>query len=500
MIDNWTFGKKIAAGFALSFFLLLAIGAVSYRSISKLTSTSQWVTHTHQVLEHIAAVMSLLKDAETGQRGYVITGDEAYLEPYHAGSAEVFNVVKELRQLTEDNPTQQKRIDAAERLVAGKLAELKKTVELRSSGDVEGTVKIVRGGEGKRSMDELRRILDQMEGDERGLLQQRDQEGEAAASGAKSVIVLGTLLCLLLVTGAGVLITRSLSRQIGSSVGQIQSSSSELQAAANQQATATKEQATAMTEISTTISELLATSRQIAESAQRVAHIAGQTASAARSGDATVSTAHDSIATIRKQVDLIVNHMLELGKKSQQIGAVLDIVAELAEQTNILAINATIEAAGANEAGKRFAVVAEEIRKLADRVAGSTKEIRGLIEDVRSSVNTTIMTTEGGSKSVDAGASQFSEVAAAFGAIAGLVGTTTEAAREIELSTKQQATAVEQVNVAITSAAQATKETEVSSGQTLQTAMELGGLSRALLRIVRPQAAHAAFAAHAAAE
>jgi methyl-accepting chemotaxis protein len=262
-----------------------------------------------------------------------------------------------------------------------------------------------------------------------------------------------------------------------------------LQAAANQQATSTKEQSTAMGEIGTTISELLATSRQIAESAQRVAQIAAQTAAAARSGDATVTAAHDSIMAIRRQVDLIVNHMLELGKKSQQIGAVLDIVAELAEQTNILAINATIEAAGANEAGKRFAVVADEIRKLADRVAGSTKEIRGLIEDVRSSVNATIMTTEGGSKSVDSGAKQFSEVAAAFGEIASLVGTTTEAAREIELSTKQQSTAVEQVNVAITSAARATRETEVSSGQTLQTAVELSGLSHALLRIVQPQAA-----------
>jgi methyl-accepting chemotaxis protein len=232
----------------------------------------------------------------------------------------------------------------------------------------------------------------------------------------------------------------------------------------------------------------LATSRQIAESSQRVAGIAAQTATAARSGDATVASAHESIAAIRRQVDLIVTNMLELGKKSQQIGAVLDIVAELAEQTNILAINATIEAAGANEAGKRFAVVADEIRKLADRVAGSTKEIRGLIEDIRSSVNTTIMTTEGGSKSVDAGTKQFSEVAAAFGEIASLVSTTTEAAREIELSTKQQSTAVEQVNVAITSAAQATKETEASSGQTLQTAVELSGLSRALLRIVQPQA------------
>ena len=489
MIDSWTFGRKIAAGFALSLILLIGIGTVAYTNISKLTATSEWVTHTHEVLEHIAGVMSLLKDAETGQRGYVITGDEAFLEPYHTGSGGVLNMLKDLRKLTADNPNQQKRIDAAESLVNAKLAELKQTIDLRRAGNVDETVKIVRGGEGKRFMDDLRGILDEMENEERTLLKQRADEGAVAATGAKSVIVFGTLLCLLCVTVAGTLITRSLGRQIGSSVGQIQSSSAELQAAANQQATATKEQSTAMSEISTTISELLATSRQIAESAQRVAQIAAQTAAAARSGDATVATAHDSITTIRRQVDLIVNHMLELGKKSQQIGAVLDIVAELAEQTNILAINATIEAAGANEAGKRFAVVADEIRKLADRVAGSTKEIRGLIEDVRSSVNTTIMTTEGGSKSVDAGARQFSEVAAAFGEIAGLVGTTTEAAREIELSTKQQSTAVEQVNVAITSAAQATKETEASSGQTLQTAVELSGLSRALLRIVQPQAA-----------
>jgi methyl-accepting chemotaxis protein len=489
MIDNWTFGRKIAAGFALSLVLMMVIGAVAYSSISKLMSTSEWVTHTHEVLEHIAGVLGSLKDAETGQRGYVITGDEAFLEPYHTGSGEVLNIVKDLRKLTADNPNQQKRLDSAEALIAAKLAELKQTIDLRRSGNVEEVGKIVRGGEGKRFMDQLRVILQEMDTEERGLLKQRAEEGDAAASGAKSVIIFGTLLCVLLVTFAGFVITRSLSRQIGSSVGQIQSSSTELQAAANQQATATKEQATAMSEISTTISELLATSRQIAESAQRVAQIAGQTAAAARSGDATVTTAHDSILAIRRQVDLIVNHMLELGKKSQQIGAVLDIVSELAEQTNILAINATIEAAGANEAGKRFAVVADEIRKLADRVAGSTKEIRGLIDDVRSSVNTTVMTTETGSKSVDAGAKQFSEVAAAFAQIAGLVGTTTEAAREIELSTKQQSTAVEQVNVAITSAAQATKETEASSGQTLQTAVELSGLSRALLRIVQPQAA-----------
>jgi len=243
-----------------------------------------------------------------------------------------------------------------------------------------------------------------------------------------------------------------------------------------------------MSEITTTINELLVTSRQIAESAQRVAQIAEDTATAARSGDDTIAQAQSSIGAIRRQVDLVVHHMVELGQKSQQIGAVLDIVSEHAEQTNILAINATIEATGAGDAGKRFAVVADEIRKLADRVAGSAKEIRGLIDDVRTAVNTTVMATETGSKAVDAGSRQFTEVAAAFQRIGGMVTTTTEAAREIELSTKQQSSAVEQVNVAVADVAQATRATEASSAQTRQTASQLALLSTDLLRLVHARA------------
>jgi methyl-accepting chemotaxis protein len=243
-----------------------------------------------------------------------------------------------------------------------------------------------------------------------------------------------------------------------------------------------------MTEITTTINELLATSRQIAESSRRVAVVADQTAGAGRAGEETVAKAATSMSEIRNQVDLIVNHMLELGEKSQEIGAVLDIVSELAEQTNILAINSTIEAAGAGDAGRRFAVVADEIRKLADRVAVSTKEIRGLIEVVRRAVNTTVMVTEIGSKAVDAGNRQFGEVASSFRTISELVTTTTEAAREIELSTKQQTSAVEQVNVAIGDVAQATREAETSSTQTSRTAAQLSTLSSDLQRLVDARA------------
>jgi methyl-accepting chemotaxis protein len=487
MFENWTFGKKVGAGFALAGVVLVVIAVVGHQSTVRLLENDRWVEHTHEVRRELANLLSTLKDAESGQRGFVITGDEAFLEPYVAAQGSSKGTFERVRSLTADNPDQQRRIQTLGPLIDAKMDELAETINMRRTVGFEATQKVVASGRGKKYMDQMRQLLADMDADEDRLLKQRAVDAEASAAATKAVMIYGSLIGVIAVGLIGWFIVSSLSQQIGTAVHQVQSSSTELQAAANQQASGSKEQATAMNEITTTISELMATSRQIAESAQRVAQIAEQTASSARAGDTTVERTHESILAIRRQVDSVVGHMLELGRKSQQIGSVLDIVSELAEQTNILAINATIEAAGAGDAGKRFAVVADEIRKLADRVTGSTKEIRALIDDVRSAVNTTVMATETGSKSVDAGSRQFAEVASAFKVIGASVSTTTEAAREIELSTKQQSSAVEQVNVAIANVAQATRETEASAEQTLKTATQLSGLSRDLLRIIQPQ-------------
>lgn len=488
MARNWTFGQQVCAGYALAGLALLIVALAGYRSTSSLIANDALVSHTYLVRQDFSDMLSTLKDAETGQRGYIITGNDSYLVPYRAGVGAVRNVFTDLRRLTSDNPSQQRRLDAISPLIDAKLAELAQTIETRRNQGFDVAAKIVASGQGKSFMDQIRVLVAAGDAEEAGLLERRATEAQFSAQWTMRIVLWGGLAGVIAIAAIGWLIVSSLTRKIGSAVDLVQSSSTELQSAANQQATGAREQSGAMNEIATTIRELIATSRQIAESAQRVAHIAAETDRSARLGDDTVEKASVLVNGIRRQVDIIVNHMLDLGKKSQHIGSVLEIVSELAEQTNILAINATIEAAGAGESGKRFGVVADEIRKLADRVAGSAKEIRGLIDGVRAAANTTIMATESGSKAVDLGSRQFEEVTSSFKKISGLVSTTTEAAKEIELSTKQQSTAVEQVNVAISNVAQATRETEASSGQILQTASELANLSHALTRLVRNEA------------
>jgi methyl-accepting chemotaxis protein len=489
MFGNWTVGRRLFTGFSLAGLTLLVIAFVSYQNITSLIANDGEVEHSNHVRLELATLLSEMKDAETGQRGFLLTGDEAYLAPHDIAVRAVKDTFAEAISLVADVPQQKQHMANLSPILDRKLAELSRTIELRRTQGLETALKALQDGTGRLLMDQIRALIGEIDQEAEAVLKQRAAEARASADTTTAIILWGGLLGSVAVVVIGWFVTRSLSDQIGSAVRQVQSSSVELQAAANQQASGAKEQSTATTEVSTTISELMATSRQIAESARRVAQNAEQTAVSARSGHGTVDLTHESIQGIRRQVDQIVAHMLELGKKSQEIGAVVDIVSELAEQTNILAINATIEAAGAGESGKRFAVVADEIRKLADRVAGTAKEIRTLIDDVRGAVNTTVMSTETGSKAVDAGSRQFGEVASSFKLIAGLVSTTTEAAREIELSTMQQSTAVEQVNIAIGSVTQASAELETSASQTLQTASQLTTLSKDLLRIIRPHLA-----------
>lgn len=487
MARHWTFGQRLGAGFALTVALAIATGAVAIYALQDVVEAKDQVIRVESpLLAQAERARTAIEAQGSAIRGFLLTRDESFVtESANAGKA--FQTTIEQMHAARRGERVRAAIEQIPRFGDAYENALNKVIELRRADPSNEAVARAFADQVLPPRRALDTAIDEFVSAEQQALEAARGEASDSASSATTLLIAILVAVVVLGIVAAFVLARSLSRQIGTAVGQVQSSSAELQAAANQQATGAKEQATAMNEITTTITELLATSRQIAESAQRVAQIAGQTATSAKLGGTTVESADHSIAGIRRQVEQVVAHMLDLGKKSQEIGSVLDIVSELAEQTNILAINATIEAAGAGEAGKRFGVVADEIRKLADRVTISTKEIRTLIDDVRSAVNTTVMATEAGSKSVEAGSKQFAEVSSAFRQITDLVGTTTEASREIELSTKQQTTAVEQVNLAIASVAQATKETEASSTQTLITVSQLAALSKDLLKLVQPQ-------------
>jgi CHASE3 domain sensor protein len=173
MFENLTVNKRLLAGFGLAAFTLILVAGFSYHNANLLIDTERWVTHTHQVRTELADLLSELKDAETGQRGYLLTGEESYLEPYKGALTTIKTTFDDVKKLTLDNPDQQRRLAAIGALIESKLAELKQTIDLRRTQGFDAALKVVLTNEGKTYMDQMRNFVAEADHEEQTLLERR---------------------------------------------------------------------------------------------------------------------------------------------------------------------------------------------------------------------------------------------------------------------------------------------------------------------------------------
>lgn len=248
----------------------------------------------------------------------------------------------------------------------------------------------------------------------------------------------------------------------------------------NDQAAGANEQASAVQESSTTSKEIAVTAKEITSTALSVLEMAEKGSKACNQGMTSVKRAVDGMKDLQKQVQSIATRMVELGENSQKIGYVLQIIVEISERTNLLALNANIEAASAGEAGKRFGVVASEIRELATKTRDSTKDIKDLIDKIQTSTNNTIMVTEQGLKAVGDTFDLVNMVGDSFDNIEEQVNETIRAAKEITFSTQQQTSACEQMAMTIGEVSQVAERFARSAEETTSAVAELNELTDVL--------------------
>ncbi|WP_309133522.1 CHASE3 domain-containing protein [Cellulomonas sp.] len=430
---SWTIGRRLAAGYALVLVLMTAVGYESFTNTRELVTNSGWVDHTHEVLSGTDAVLSALKDAETGQRGYLITGEDDYLGPYTEARTAVAEHLETVRDLTSDNAVQQERLAELRPLVAAKFDEMQQTIDVRSEQGFEAAAAIVLSDEGKVVMDEIRGLLDEIRADEEALLTERAATADATADTTAAVVVGGTLLAVLLVLGLATYLTRGITRpinalterlreiadgdgdltqqvdesrrdeigalarvfnrfvgniatlvrQIGDTASTSSAAAQELAAVAaemTRQSTDGAQQAAtaaaAAEQVSSNVQTVAAASEQMGASIHEIARSASQASDAGRTAVATTDEANATIS--------------RLGESSAAIGDVVALISSIAEQTNLLALNATIEAARAGEAGKGFAVVAGEVKELAHQTAQATGDITARITQIQADVQVAV--------------------------------------------------------------------------------------------------------------
>jgi methyl-accepting chemotaxis protein len=268
----------------------------------------------------------------------------------------------------------------------------------------------------------------------------------------------------------------------------LSSSANEMMAISIQQSSGSSEQAAAVQEVTTTSEEIAITAKQITANAVSVENMAESTSQSCAGGTGDVSNAINGMSMLRTQVQSIAESMLKLGDNSQKIGGIVEIIDEISDQTNLLALNAAIEAAGAGEAGKRFAIVAQEVRRLAERTVDATRQIKGLIDEIQKATNSTIMVTEEGTKAVDSASMLVDKVQLSFDMINELVDETARSAKEITLSTQQQTSACEQMAETMTEVRDVAQQVAGSAKETERAISEIIALSEKLQALVEEDA------------
>jgi methyl-accepting chemotaxis protein len=253
--------------------------------------------------------------------------------------------------------------------------------------------------------------------------------------------------------------------------------SSKLSAAVEQQASITSEQSAAIAEITSTMEELSASSSQIAEHAKSVVDIATQTWENTKKGARSVETVLMKMSEINNDNQNSIAEIVALGKKSKEISKIMEIINTIADQTKLIAFNAALEAASAGEAGKRFGVVAVEIRRLADSVMESTGEIEGKINEIQEAISRLVIASEKGAKGIQEGIEYSNETALILSDIVGAAQNTTDAAKQISLSTQQQKTASNQVLTALREIVTASGQTTDAINQISNTCVEMAKMS-----------------------
>lgn len=258
----------------------------------------------------------------------------------------------------------------------------------------------------------------------------------------------------------------------------------ELQAASQQQASGATEQASAVTQVSTTIEELGSTARQIAQSSDHVAQASQQTLENLSSGQDAVDESIQAMERIRGRVGDVSTRVLSLGERSQQIGEIIDLIDDISDETHLLALNAAIEAAGAGEHGRRFAVVAAEVKSLANRTLAAAKEVKGVIAEIRQATAAAVLAAEEGSKEVERGVELAHRAGQTMDNIVMVAERTAQSAAEIGLATAQQQSASEQVVETMREIAEVARQTALGSRQMAESAAILTGIADRLHGIV----------------
>jgi len=264
----------------------------------------------------------------------------------------------------------------------------------------------------------------------------------------------------------------------------VSTSANEILVASEQMASGATQQDQEITNTSSAVEELTVSMKQVSNNAEASAEAARRALEAAEQGNRSVRDTLEGMQRIRASVQATGKKIKSLGDRSLEISEIINVINDITEQTNLLALNAAIEAARAGEAGRGFAVVADEVRKLAEHSRSATKDIAALIKAIQAETSEAVVVMEEGTKEVEVGARLADQAGKALEAISTVVRQSAELVQEISLASKQQVRGTEGVANAMQIISNITRQTSQGARQTTLTVEHMVKLSEQLNEVL----------------
>lgn len=521
---------KLMFGFGVLIAITLTLGAAAYHGIAVIDDAANEIDRKtdERTLSDSVALLALKEGNTT--RGFLLTGDEKELEKYGSAKRDYDKVVDELT--TKVKSEEGKRLfDQVKRAHETYIALTEHEIQLKRDGKQSDAVEVMHT-QAMPAFAALGEATNDFSGHLTKTKQDVDKQQDGDVAEAKLIIV---ILCVVGVV-AGVLLSGVISRSVSGAIARIiaviqelaannlaiedlamredeigragmalnemknnlrgiiqslagtadhvASASEEISSSAEQQAQSASTQKDQTTQVATALQEMNVTVQQVSENSSKASEASRKAAETARHGGAIVEQTLSKMHLIAESVCSTAKRVQELGSSSDQIGRIIGVINDIADQTNLLALNAAIEAARAGEQGRGFAVVADEVRKLAERTTVATKEIAQMIRTVQQETKLAVSSMEEGTKQVGEGVHTTNQAGEALAEIIHMSEQVGDMIRQIATAATQQSTATEEINQSMEQIANLVRESAAGAQQSAQACQDLSGMAFELQKIV----------------
>ena len=483
MFNNLKLRGKMLLGYSVPVVLIAGLAFGVYTTSQEVGKNLDRALRSEARGQAVKELELRISQTSRQSRGYALTLDKELLDRYENGAKRLEEAQAEALALTKDAITEQR--ERVEKMVALSVQYEKITraqVEAAKIGNRKLVLDTVESGADLLKAFEV--ILNEFNARQEDVVKDAEANTKNSLNLLVTLSVIGATASLAIALVVAYVISAAIANTLNQAASEIASSSAEIASAVEEQERTVSQQASSVNETSTTMGELGTSSRQSAEQAEVSASGARHALSLTEGGTKAVRQTLDEMTTLKDKVGAIAEQILRLSEQTNQIGNISGLVGDLANQTNMLALNAAVEAARAGDHGKGFAVVAEEIRKLADQSKKSAEKINTLVSDIQTAINSTVMVTDEGNKTVNEGLSLARSMAEAFTGVSDSINNVFISSQQISLNAKQQAVAINQVVEAMNAINLGARETASGVSQIKVSTHQLNSAAQKLQAVV----------------